>query len=88
MFRQGPDLLSVQFEEAGRDTARYRRRNVPSYSPFPAEFGFDPMIPYTDYSVFKGPLDAVTVTALEPVTHVRVPLQIDGLRLADYEKKM
>jgi hypothetical protein len=88
IFRSQPDLFSVQFEESGSDTARFWARNMISYSPFPADFGFDPVIPFSAYSVFKGPLDAVTVTSVEPVSHARVPLAIDGLRLADYEARL
>jgi len=63
----------------------YTPRHEISYSPFPAELGIDPVIPYIAYSTYKGPLDAVTVVALEPVAHVAAPLAIDGLKLADLE---
>ena len=85
MFRPQPDLVTVQFEVSKNDTMNYTPRHEISYSPFPAELGIDPVIPYIAYSTYKGPLDAVTVVALEPVAHVAAPLAIDGLKLADLE---
>jgi hypothetical protein len=89
VFRPQATLSTVQFEEIMRGPADYTPNGkAPSYSPFPAEFAMDPVHPFTAYSTYKGPLDAVTITSLEPLAHVKVPLRIDGLKLVDYEKKL
>ncbi|HUI57100.1 MAG TPA: hypothetical protein VLY04_19125 [Bryobacteraceae bacterium] len=95
-FRPEADLVSVSFS-ASPDVVDYSPRRPISYSPFPAELSIDPVTPYVAYSTFKAPapdaiqgrpLDAVTVEALEPVAHVRAPLTIDGLRLAQFEARL
>lgn len=88
-FRGGADLISVRFEESTRDSINYiPQRGPSSYSPFPASFGVDPLFPYVAYSTYRGSLDAVTINTLEPLAHVKIPLAVDGLKLADYEKKL
>lgn len=88
VFRPQPDLVSVRFEEGARETSNYGANRLLSYSPFPAEFGFDPVNGYFSYSIYRGRLDAVTVTSVEPVAYVRIPLAIDGLVLVKYEKTL
>lgn len=85
-LRPRADLVAVQFEPKPRlDHTPPRER---SYSPFPAELSIDPLTPSVAYSIFKGPLDAVTVSSEGPIAFARAPLAIDGLRLGDYEVKL
>jgi hypothetical protein len=84
-FRDPPDLVKIEFEPATGDRTDYSPRRQISYSPFPAQLNIDPMTRYVTYSTYRGPLHAVTVTAIEPLAHVRAPLAIDGVRFADYE---
>jgi hypothetical protein len=88
VFRPQPEMVSVQFEDANREVSPYAEPRMLSYSPFPAQFGLDPVNSYTSYSIYKGKLDTVTITTLEPVAHIRVPLLIENLKLADYEKRL
>jgi hypothetical protein len=82
-------LISVRFEEeAHEQDGRYTARRLASYSPFPAELSLNPVNPYVSYSTYKGALDGVTVSALEPIAHVRAPLAIDGLKLGAYEARL
>jgi hypothetical protein len=59
-----------------------------SYSPFPASFNLTPVdqsVRLVAFSrVFAG-ASRVAIYATEPVAHISRPLEIDGLRLADYE---
>lgn len=85
-LRPRAGLVAVQFEPKPRfDHIPPRER---SFSPFPAELSIDPLTPTVAYSIFKGPLDAVTVSTEEPMAFVRAPLAIDGLRLGVYEVKL
>lgn len=85
-LRPRADLVAIEFEPKPRfDHTPPRER---SYSPFPAELSIDPLTPSQAYSIFKGPLDAVTVSSEEPMAFVRAPLAIDGLRLGAYEVKL
>ena len=85
-LRPRADLVAIQFEPTGRpDHTPPRER---SYSPFPAELSIDPLTPTVAYSIFKGPLEAATVSTEEPTAFVRAPLAIDGLRLGAYEVKL
>lgn len=88
VFRPSPDLVSVTFEPKTYRAESYAPPRAPSYSPFPAWLTFNPVYTYESYSIYKGPLDGVTVVALEPLSHVRAPLAIDGLRLSDYEARL
>ena len=82
-------LISVRFEAETREQeGRYTARRLASYSPFPAELSLNPVNPFVSYSTFKGALDGVTVSALEPIAHVRAPLAIDGLKLGAYEARL
>lgn len=87
-FRPSSDLLSITFEPDARRAGAYSHIQQASYSPFPARLALNPVNPFTEYSVFKGPLDAVTVVSLEPRAFVRARIAIDGLRLADYEARL
>lgn len=87
-FRPSSDLLSITFEPDARRAGAFSHIQQASYSPFPARLALNPVNPFTEYSVFKGPLDAVTVVSLEPRAYVRARIAIDGLRLADYEARL
>jgi len=77
--------VSIDFETGPSQAGSHAPVQQLSYSPFPAELSLNPVTPHVAWSTFKGPLDAVTVVSLEPLTHVRAAIAIDGLRLADYE---
>ena len=87
-FRPSSELVSVSFEASSRQTNTYMPPRAASYSPFPAQLNLNPVTPYVSYSTFKGPLDGATVMSLEPLAHVRAAIDIEGLRLADYEARL
>jgi hypothetical protein len=93
-FRGRPDLVSIRFVQPGEpasvEAMTYSPQHVISYSPFPAEFGIDPVSPYVTslpYSTIQGPPSAARVATLEPLAHIRRDFDIGGLRLSEFEAR-
>ena len=77
-FRQPPRALAgfdngEQAEVAGFD----------SYSPFPAEFGINPISSWGWQLTYKAGASAIVFTTLQPLAHIRRDLDIPNIRLAD-----
>jgi hypothetical protein len=87
-FRTQPDLVSVRFEDTGREPSSFTPGRLASYSPFPAELSLNPLNAYTSYSISKDRLDGVTVMTTEPLAYVRAPVAIDGLKMGAYEVRL
>ncbi|HEY3939920.1 MAG TPA: hypothetical protein VGL97_20990 [Bryobacteraceae bacterium] len=88
-FRAKPDLVSIRFVEAGKNTYEVRAARGPlrriSYSPFPAEVSMSPVSQYFTYRVSAQPLSEVVIDSVEPLTHEQREFEIDKLRLSDFE---
>ena len=79
----------MRFEKSEYETGISPPAHQLSYSPFPADLSIDPIIPYSAYSTFnKFPVPNVKITTLEPMAHIRIPLEIDSLLLSKYEVKL
>ena len=89
-FRFPPVLFSYSFKqsakEAGQDvwSSTGPRRPI-SYSPFPAELGISPVSQDFTFSTVAVPLSEARVGTVEPLAHIRRNLEIDILRLGDFE---
>ena len=89
-FRFPPVLFSYSFKqsakEAGQDvwSSTGPRRPI-SYSPFPAELGISPVSQDFTFSTVAVPLSEARVGTVEPLAHIRRNLEIDNLRLGDFE---
>jgi hypothetical protein len=87
-FRPRNSRWFVRFESKSKEPLAYQSGPSISYSPFPAQLGLNPVSQYLDFSTFKGPLEAATVETIEPLSHVKAALEIEGLRLGDYEVRI
>ena len=90
-FRWQPDLVFIYV--AGKDNwggTSYSPLHAISYSPFPADLGISPVGVYErfGYAAFRGPESAVTVSTMEPLTHMARDFEISGLRLGDFEARL
>lgn len=90
-FRWQPDLVFIYV--AGKDNwaeTSYSPLHAISYSPFPADLGISPVGVYGrfGYATFREPVSPVTVSTMEPLTHMARDFEISGLRLGDFEARL
>ncbi len=90
-FRTAPDLVTVRFEERGKDVFReirpYPVRRLISYSPLPADLDISPVSQYFTLTQFPRELSDVAIDDAEPLAHVTREFELDGLRLGEFEAK-
>lgn len=90
-FRTAPDLVTVRFEERGKDVYRevmpYPVRRRISYSPLPADLDISPVSQYFTLTQFPRELSDVAIDDAEPLAHVTREFELDGLRLGEFEAK-
>jgi hypothetical protein len=90
-FRTAPDLITVHFEERGKDVFREIRpdavRRMISYSPLPADLDISPVSQYFTLTQFPRELSDVAIDDAEPLEHVTREFELDGLRLGEFEVK-
>ncbi len=60
---------------------------IPSYSPFPADLGIDPVHQFSSFASEPGPFSEVAIETLEPLAHLRHDFEIDNVRLSDFESQ-
>ncbi len=89
-FRFPPVLVSYHFIESAKETVQdvgssTEPRRAISYSPFPAELGTSPVSQDFTFSTATVPLSEAEVDTVGPLTHIRRNLEIDNLRLSDFE---
>lgn len=90
-FRTPPDLVTVRFEERGKDVFReVKPYPVPrriSYSPLAADLDISPVGQYFTLTQSPRELSDVAIDDLEPLAHVTREFELDGLRLGEFETK-
>jgi len=89
-FRFPPVLVSYHFIESAKETVQdvgssTEPRRAISYSPFPAELGTSPVSQDFTFSTATVPLSEAEVDTVGPLAHIRQNLEIDNLRLSDFE---
>ena len=89
-FRFPPVLVSYRFIESAKEAVQdvwssTEPRRAISYSPFPAELGISPVSQDFTFSTVPLPLSEAMVDTVEPLAHIRRNLEIDNLRLGDFE---
>jgi hypothetical protein len=80
-FRQ-PAYVLARFDGSG--DIRQREQQQENYSPFPAEFGINPISVFA-WAVPKG-ATTVAFTTMKPLAHVRRDLDIPNVQLAEFAR--
>jgi len=89
-FRFPPVLFSYSFKQSAKEAVQdvwssTEPRRPISYSPFPAELGISPVSQDFTFSTVAVPLSEARVDTVEPLAHIRRNLEINNLRLGDFE---
>jgi len=83
-------LFSYSFKQSAKEAVQdvwssTEPRRPISYSPFPAELGISPVSQDFTFSTVAVPLSEARVDTVEPLAHIRRNLEINNLRLGDFE---
>jgi hypothetical protein len=88
-FRFPPALVSYRFLESASDLGKSempvsQRRRI-SYSPFPADVGISPINQDYAFTSSRIPWEQAAVDTIEPLDHIKLKFEVNGLRLGDFE---
>ena len=72
-------------KNAFREVSPYIARNMPLYSPLPADLDISPVSQYFTFTSVHGELSDVVIDSLEPLGHVQREFELNGLRLGEFE---